>query len=122
MGQTLSWEKIQRWNKLYYKVVIVLFIIMKIENNPSADQQGDGYWCTCILTKPLKYVSTLATRKSSPNIMLNKEKGAYKIIWTIRLQLYKIRIMKRLNGSVLKQQQCAFIFSISQFVFCNILH
>lgn len=54
--------------------------------------------------------------------MLNKEKGAYKIIWTIRLQLYKIRIMKRLNGSVLKQQQCAFIFSISQFVFCNILH
>lgn len=42
MGQTLSWEKVQRWNKLYYKAVIVLFIIMKIESNLSADQQGDG--------------------------------------------------------------------------------
>ena len=42
MGQALSWEKVQRWNKLYYKAVIVLFIIMKTKNNLSADQQGDG--------------------------------------------------------------------------------
>lgn len=38
MGKTLSREKIQGWNKLYYKVVTVLFRIVKVENNLGADQ------------------------------------------------------------------------------------
>lgn len=37
--------------------------------------------------KAIKICDTLATWKSSPNIMLNKEKGAYKIIWTIMITI-----------------------------------
>lgn len=43
-------------------------------------------WCTCILTQPLKYVSTLATCKSTQNNAKWKKKGAYKTICTIGLQ------------------------------------
>ena len=38
MGKTLSGEKIQGWNKLYYKVAIVFFRKVKVEDNLGADQ------------------------------------------------------------------------------------